>query len=143
MESNNIAYDQKYKFIIENINILYSLSAILTIYLDFYNYKVQSIKYEEVSNKNRILSILLIINIIFTLCFIISGINIINASITNYKQHIFNYAMLLFFQVGKTMLYINNYSEKQIIYTNIFQIIILVLNVISIKLIIKYKNLSL
>ena len=67
------------------------------------------------------------ISLILKIIFIISGMNIIYS--TNYKMYIFNYIMCL---VLLFITLITNYY--------IFQLFSLILNAMSIKLIIPYKN---
>ena len=72
------------------------------------------------------------ISLILKLGFISSGLTIIYSN--NYKFYIFNYTIFLFFQL-LTLINKN-------IYQLLLKLLTLIINVISIKLIIKYKKLN-
>ena len=141
--------------IIENIAILYSISVIMIIFFHINNYKIIlditifdyfynnfniDSFYDEIELNYYILSF---IDIILLLLFFKTGFNIINF---DYKNSILYYSILSTFQFVKPIIifYIyynsilnNNLKLNVSILFNIFSVI---LNIISIKLIIGYKN---
>lgn len=132
--------------IITNISILYSISAIMIIFFDINNFKI------ILDNSNIVLNIdnfqykiflLLFLNILIVCSYLLSGFYIINLDIHNSKKYVFYYSLQSIVQFIKPIyifysLYNNN--NKQLNISILFNLYSLLLNMISIKMIIRYKK---
>lgn len=149
--------NKTYTTIIENLTILYCISAVMIFFFETNNYKIildmnnfydKSNLYSFFDDKNHDELFLFIFNIILVFLFFKVGYNIINITEINrnYKNNIFYYTILSLVQFVKPVLilyiYYNNYNQKLNV-SIMFNIIGIILNIISIKLIIRYKNLFL
>ncbi len=123
--------------IIENITILYSLSAILMIFLDINNYKL-AIDKDNV-DYNLVLVFKTFLNLGILFIFLIEGYNIINLKF--YKKHLFYYLLLSIIQFIKSIYLFNiYYYYQQLNISILFSIFSLIINIISIIIIIRYKK---
>ncbi len=132
--------------IIENITILYSISAIMIIFFDLNNFKIILddtnflFNIDNFKHKN-LLFLLLSFNITILLSFLIAGFYIIN--LYHNKYYIFYYSLQSIGQLIKPIyifyMYYYHFNKKLNI-SILFNLYCLLLNIISIRLIIRYKK---
>ena len=104
--------------IIENITILYFISTIIVMFFEITTYDY-------------------FINIILYFCFVKTGYNIIKLDYNNYNYNILFYSILSIYQFIKPIIILYN---KALDYSIMFNLYSIILNIASIKLIIKYKK---
>jgi hypothetical protein len=120
--------------IIENIAILYYISAIMVTFFEINNFKViLEINYFD----NNIE--LVFLNIILFLSFLKTGHDNINLDYNKYN--ILCYSFLSAFQFVKPIvIFYIYYNNKTLNYSFMFNLFSIILNIVSIKLIVRYKK---
>ncbi len=129
--------------IIENIQILYSISTIMVIFFQINNYKIILDINNFYNNIDFFISeielqefILFFINIILLFLFVKTGLNIINN-----KNSIFYYSILSVYQlINPILIFYIYYNNNKLNVSAMFNIFSVILNIISIRLIIRYKK---
>jgi hypothetical protein len=127
--------------IIENIIILYNISAILIVFFHINNYKIildinSDCFFDKIKSFDCLLSF---IDTLLLLSFFKTGFNIINF---DYKNSIFYYSILSVFQFIKPIIIYTYYNNFKLNVSLLFNIYSVILNIFSIKLIIRYKNIN-
>jgi hypothetical protein len=125
--------------IIENIAILYYISAIMVTFFEINNFKVILETHDFYNNIE-----LFFLNIILFLSFLKAGHNNINLDYNKYN--IFYYSFFSAFQFVKQIIifyiynYVLQYNNLKLTVSILFNMYSIILNIVSIKLIIIYKK---